>query len=157
MKYLLLLIFILPASALGQRNILNAKSPDEIGQKTIDELIIGADDSPLAYAYVNERDVLFSQTVWEVIDLNERVNFPLLYPTDTLVVRNERRPLIHYLLTNALDGNIEIYDRDNLKNTLPLDKLTAASTLSANLFPSFEFKTILSTKTEGSCLSFLSN
>ena len=125
MKYLLLLIFILPASALGQRNILNAKSPDEIGQKTIDELIIGADDSPLAYAYVNERDVLFSQTVWEVIDLNERVNFPLLYPTDTLVVRNERRPLIHYLLTNALDGNVEIYDRDNLKNTLPLDKLTA--------------------------------
>jgi hypothetical protein len=36
MKYLLLLILILPASVLGQRNILNAKSPDEIGQKTID-------------------------------------------------------------------------------------------------------------------------
>ena len=128
MKYLLLLIFILPASALGQRNILNAKSPDEIGQKTIDELIIGADDSPLAYAYVNERDVLFSQTVWEIIDLNERVNFPLYYPTDTLVVRNERRPLIHYLITNALDGYIEIYDRDNLKNKLPLDKLTSTLT-----------------------------
>ena len=128
MKYLLLLILILPASVLGQRNILNAKSPDEIGQKTIDELIIGEDDSPLAYAYVNERDVLFSQTVWEIIDLNERVNFPLYYPTDTLVVRNERRPLIHYLITNALDGYIEIYDRDNLKNKLPLDKLTSTLT-----------------------------
>ena len=99
MKYLLLLILILPASVLGQRNILNAKSPDEIGQKTIDELIIGEDDSPLAYAYVNERDVLFSQTVWEIIDLNERVNFPLYYPTDTLVVRNERRPLMHWMAT----------------------------------------------------------
>ena len=128
MKYLLLLILILPASVIGQRNILNAKSPDEIGQKTIDELIIGEDDSPLAYAYVNERDVLFSQTVWEIIDLNERVNFPLYYPTDTLVVRNERRPLIHYLITNALDGYIEIYDRDNLKNKLPLDKLTSTLT-----------------------------
>ena len=95
MRYLLLLILILPSSLTAQRNILNAKSPDEIGQKTIDELIIGEDDSPLAYAYVNERDVLFSQTVWEIIDLNERVNFPLYYPTDTLVVRNERRPLIH--------------------------------------------------------------
>ena len=131
MKYLLLLILILPASVLGQRNILNAKSPDEIGQKTIDELIIGEDDSPLAYAYVNERDVLFSQTVWEIIDLNERVNFPLYYPTDTLVVRNERRPLIHYLITNALEGYIEIYDRDNLKNKLPLDKLTSTLTYQA--------------------------
>ena len=128
MKYLLLLILILPASVIGQRNILNAKSPDEIGQKTIDELIIGEDEGPLAYAYVNERDVLFSMTVWEIIDLNERVNFPLYYPTDTLIVRNERRPLIHYLITNALDGYIEIYDRDNLKNKLPLDKLTSTLT-----------------------------
>jgi len=125
MKYLLLLILILPATVIGQRNILNAKSPDEIGQKTIDELIISENDSPLAYGYVNERDVLFSMTVWEVIDLDERVNFPLYYPTDTLIVRSDRRPLIHYLLTNALDGNIEIYDRDNLKNTLALDKLKA--------------------------------
>jgi gliding motility associated protien GldN len=126
MKYLLLLILILPTSLLGQRNILNARSPDEIGQKTIDELIIGESNGPLAYSYVNDRDVLFSQTIWEIIDLNERVNFPLYYPTDTLVVRNERRPLIHYLLTNALDGFIEIYDRDNLKNILPLDKLTSS-------------------------------
>jgi len=126
MKYLLLLILILPASVIGQRNILNAKSPDEIGQKTIDELIISENDSPLAYGYVNERDVLFSMTVWEVIDLDERVNFPLYYPTDTLIVRSDRRPLIHYLLTNALDGNIEIYDRDNLKNPLPLEKLSAS-------------------------------
>ncbi len=125
MKYLLLLILILPASVIGQRNILNAKSPDEIGQKTIDELIISENDNPLAYGYVNERDVLFSMTVWEVIDLDERVNFPLYYPTDTLIVRSDRRPLIHYLLTNALDGNIEIYARDNLKNTLALDKLKA--------------------------------
>ena len=128
MKYLLLLILILPTSLLGQRNILNAKSPDEIGQKTIDELIIGESDGPLAYSYVNERDVLFSQTVWEIIDLNERVNFPLYYPTDTTVVRNERRPLIHYLIKNAKEGNIEIYDLDNLKNILPLDKLTSILT-----------------------------
>ena len=125
MKHLILLILLLPASVLGQRNILNAKSPDEIGQKTIDELIIGEDELPLAYSYVNERDVLFSQTIWEVIDLSERVNFSLYYPTDTLIVRSERRPLMHYLLTNALDGTIDIYDRDNLKDILPLDKLTA--------------------------------
>ena len=123
MKYLLLLILILPASVLGQRNILNAKSPDEIGQKTIDELIIGEDDGPLAYAYVNERDVLFSMTVWESIDLDERVNFPLYFPADTTLVRIERRPLIHYLLTNAKDDLIEIYKSDILKDPIDLFEL----------------------------------
>jgi len=116
MRYLLLLILILPTSLLAQRNILNAKSPEEIGQKTIDELIIGADDAPLPYAYVNERDVLFSMTVWESIDLDERVNFPLYFPADTSVVRLERRPLIHYLLTNALNNNIDTYETDILKD-----------------------------------------
>ena len=123
MKYLLLLILILPASVLGQRNILNAKSPDEIGQKTIDELIIGEDEGPLAYAYVNERDVLFSMTVWESIDLDERVNFPLYFPADTTIVRVERRPLIHYLLTNALDQNIDIYETDILKDKIDVYEL----------------------------------
>ena len=37
----------------------------------------------------------------------------------------------------------------------PSDKFTAVSTLSANLFPKFEFKIILSTIIEISCLIFL--
>ena len=125
MKYLLLLILILPASVLGQRNILNAKSPDEIGQKTIDELIIGEDEGPLAYAYVNERDVLFSMTVWESIDLDERVNFPLYFPADTTVVRVERRPLIHYLITNVIVAEIplNIYTSSTLMIEKPIDNL----------------------------------
>jgi len=126
MRYLLLLILILPSSLTAQRNILNAKSPDEIGQKTIDELEIGADDAPLPYAYVNERDVLFSMTVWESIDLDERVNFPLYFPADTSIVRVERRPLIHYLLTNALDNNIDIYQTDILKDNLDLFNLNSS-------------------------------
>ena len=37
----------------------------------------------------------------------------------------------------------------------PFDRFTAVSTLSANLFPKFEFKIILSTTIEISCLIFL--
>ena len=116
MRYLLLLILILPSSLTAQRNVLNAKSPEEIGEKTYEEFVIGLDDKPLPYAYVNDRDVLFSMTVWETIDLDERVNFPLYFPADTSVVRVERRPLIHYLLTNALDENIDVYQTDILKD-----------------------------------------
>ena len=42
-------------------------------------------------------------------------------------------------------------------NIKPLAKFTAVSTLSANLLPNDAFRTILSTKTEISCLSFLFN
>ena len=109
---------------LGQRNILNAKTPEEIGQKTIEELIIEEYERPLAYAYISERDVLFSMTIWESIDLDERVNFPFYFPADTTLVRVERRPLIHYLLTNALDKNIEnIYETDRLKDKISLIEL----------------------------------
>ena len=125
MKYLLLLILILPTSVLGQRNILNAKSPVDIGKKTPDELYIGQDEGPLAYAYVNERDVLFSMTVWESIDLDERVNFPLYFPADTTVVRIERRPLIHYLISNVIDAEkpLSIYTTSTLMIKKPIDKL----------------------------------
>ena len=125
MKKLILLILILPLTLFAQRNILNAKSPSEIGQKTNDELRIGLNDSPLAYSYVNERDILFSMTVWESIDLNERVNFPLYFPSDTTVVRLERRPLIHYLITNVIDSEepLDTYISSTLMQTQTIYEL----------------------------------
>ena len=72
-------ITLLPASMLAQANILNAKRPQEIGQKT-EAQKAQDNDTPLAYGYVDDRDILWSKTVWEVIDLDERVNFALYYP-----------------------------------------------------------------------------
>ena len=64
---------------LSQANILNAKSPEEIGDKYLyDE--VSADQGPLEYEFVDDKDVLFSKTIWEVISLDERVNFPMYYP-----------------------------------------------------------------------------
>ena len=81
---LLMLVFGFQLSS-AQINILNAKVATEIGVKT--EAQIQADnDKPLPYGYVDDRDILWSVEVWEVIDLNERANFPLLFPTDTLDV-----------------------------------------------------------------------
>jgi len=126
MKHLLLTVLILPVFAFGQVNVLNAKTPEQIGVMTDEEVDLN-NNSPLPYAYVNERDVLFSKTIWEVIDLNERVNFPLFYPSDTTLVRDERRPLIHYLLVNAKNQTIPfVYKKDNLKEKLSLEELNAA-------------------------------
>ena len=123
MKQLTLFICFLPMIALSQANILNAKSPEEIGDKYLyDE--VSADQGPLEYEFVDDRDVLFSKTIWEVISLDERVNFPMYYPVDTTVVGNERRPLIHHLYTAVLNGDIKnVYEQDNLKDKKSVEKL----------------------------------
>ena len=98
-------VALLPISMMAQANILNAKLPEEIGKKT--EAQIAADnDSPLPYGYVDDRDILWSKTVWEVIDLDERVNFPLYYPLDTIDIGADRRSLYDVFMTNIKNGKL---------------------------------------------------
>ena len=102
---LLLSVFAFQLSK-AQVNILNAKVASEIGVKS--EARIEADnDKPLPYGYVDDRDILWSVEVWEVIDLNERANFPLLFPTDTLEIDAYRRSLYDVLLKNIKNGKIQ--------------------------------------------------
>ena len=96
----------LPASGLAQANILNAKKPEEIGIRTASQKEID-NDAPLDYGYVDDRDILWSKTVWETIDLDERVNFPLYYPTDTVGIGSDRRSLYDVLIKNIKDGTLQ--------------------------------------------------
>jgi gliding motility associated protien GldN len=98
---------------------LNAKTPDEIGKKTPAQLI-SDNDKPLPYGYVHDRDVLMGKTIWEIIDVDERINFPLYYPIDTAFVGKERRSLFDVLVKNIKNGKItEVYVDDyfNTKKT----------------------------------------
>lgn len=100
------IVLLMGMSAQAQLNILNAKSPDEIGVKTESQIAYD-NDNPLPYGYIDERDVLWSKTTWEIIDLDERVNFPLYYPIDTNNIGSERRSLYDVLVKNIKDGSIE--------------------------------------------------
>jgi len=99
-------VTLLPASILAQANILNAKKPQEIGMKTDAQKELD-NDTPLEYGYVDDRDILWSKTVWETIDLDERVNFPLYYPTDTIDIGADRRSLYDVLVKNIRNGKLE--------------------------------------------------
>ncbi len=99
-------VAMLPASMMAQANILNAKKPEEIGMKTEAQKALD-NDAPLDYGYVDDRDILWSKTVWETIDLDERVNFPMYYPTDTIDIGPDRRSLFDVLLKNLKNGNLE--------------------------------------------------
>ncbi|TMM59515.1 gliding motility protein GldN [Maribacter algarum] len=101
-------VTLLPASMMAQANILNAKKPQEIGIKTEAQKALD-NDAPLEYGYVDDRDILWSKTVWETIDLDERVNFPMYYPTDTVDIGSDRRSLFHVLIKNVKSGKLDAY------------------------------------------------
>ena len=107
-------------TSFAQSNLLNAKTPDEIGVKSEAQLI-SDNDKPLPYGYVHDRDVLMGKTVWELVDLDERINFPLYYPVDTANVGKERRSLFDILIKGIKQGKItEVYADDyfNTKKTM---------------------------------------
>jgi gliding motility associated protien GldN len=122
LKNLLLVVFSVLGTygSFAQSNLLNAKTPAEIGKKTAAQLE-SDNDKPLPYGYVHDRDVLMGKTMWEIIDLDERINFPLYYPVDTAFVGKERRSLFQVLLNGIKDGKItEVYGDDyfNAKKSL---------------------------------------
>ena len=96
----------------GQANLLNSRVPQEVGKLT-EQQIAANDESPLAYGYIDDRDVLWSKTVWEKIDLDERINFPYYFPSEPGNLGEERRSLFDVLIQGIEDGRIkEIYFDD---------------------------------------------
>lgn len=106
----LMVFFSLVSSvAFAQSNLLNAKSPDQIGKKTAAQDSLD-NDKPLPYGYVGDRDILLGRKVWEVIDLNQRINFPMYFPVEDNL-GPDRKPLYDVLTTAIRDGKIaEVYD-----------------------------------------------
>ncbi|WP_272021948.1 gliding motility protein GldN [Olleya namhaensis] len=107
-KSLLAVVFgvCFASQSVAQSNILNAKSPSEIGVRTAEQKALD-NDKPLEYGYVDDRDIMFAKMTWEKVILDERVNFPLYYPVDTNNIGSERRSLFD-VLTKAIDeGKIE--------------------------------------------------
>jgi len=114
------------SSVFAQANILNAKSPDEIGVRTDAQRAVD-NDKPLEYGYVDDRDVLFSKMTWEKVVLDERSNFPLYYPVDTNNIGKDRRSLYDVLMKNIKNGKIEnIYDDSYFTTKRTLKDIEAA-------------------------------
>jgi len=116
-NFLIVMISILGSVAsYAQPNLLNAKIPEEIGLKSAAQL--NADnDKPLEYGYVDDRDVLMGKTVWEIIDLSERINFPLYFPIDTANIGPDRRSLYDVLTRAIRSGEISEVYSDSYFNT----------------------------------------
>jgi gliding motility associated protien GldN len=118
-KYISSLLVLVSGFALSQ-TILNASSPEEFRQmrsentRKIGDSVVSNKVTPLEYGYVDEKDILKSMFVWEVIDLNDKLNQPFYYDNPDGLQSKTTRSLYQILLDAALDGKIEeVYEDEN--------------------------------------------
>lgn len=118
MRNFLIVILSITAgvASFAQSNLLNAKTPEQIGLKSAAQLN-SDNDKPLAYGYVHDRDVLMGKMTWEIIDLSEKINFALYFPIDTANIGSERRSLYDVLTKALRSGKITDVYTDSYFNT----------------------------------------
>ena len=85
-KILYSLICLSSAMAFGQSSILNANSPQTFRE---DREIKKDSITPLKYGFIEDKDILRSMVVWEIIDMNGKINQPFYHKSDGLVTQNK--------------------------------------------------------------------
>jgi len=109
---------------LAQANLLNAKVPQEVGIQN-EQQVKADNNDPIEYGFVDDRDILWSKTVWETINLDERINFPYYYPNNNNgYLSSARQSLYRVLIDNIESGDItEIYSDDYFSEKITFSDL----------------------------------
>ncbi|KQT17029.1 gliding motility protein GldN [Chryseobacterium sp. Leaf404] len=130
-KYISSLLVLASGLAFSQ-TILNASSPEEFRQMRSDNMrkvgdtVISNKVAPLEYGFVDDKDILKSMMVWEIIDLNDKINQPFYYDNPNGLLSKNTRSLYQILLDAALNGEIEeVYDDENFTTKLSPDGIKA--------------------------------
>jgi gliding motility associated protien GldN len=64
----------------------------------------------ISYSPLREADVLWEKKIWRIIDLKERINYPLFYPTEPISDRMSLWDVIKYGVMK--EGSLTIYEGD---------------------------------------------
>jgi len=63
--------------------------------------------TPIPYPFVRESDIIWEKRVWRIIDLREKMNYPLYYPTSRM---QDRISLVQRLIDAVKYNEISAYD-----------------------------------------------
>lgn len=143
--FLLILLIFFTNQGFSQANLLNAKNPSEIGDSSASSEAI---TEFVDYEYVDDKDILWSKVVYEFIDLNERLNFPLLFPVNDTKYDDTRKSLWRVIKENIENGKIsEVYDSNNDNFTEASRIVGKDSTdLEANIYKNYNITDIYKSK-----------
>ena len=143
--FLLILLIFLANESFSQANLLNAKNPSEIGDSSASSKAI---NEFVDYEKVDDKDILWSKVVYEFIDLNERLNFPLLFPVNDTKYDDTRKSLWRVIRENIENGKIsEVYDSNNDNFTEASRIIGKDSTdLEAKVFKNYNISDIYKSK-----------
>ncbi len=83
---------------------------------------------PVPYKYLRESDVMWTKRIWRLVDLNEKINHPLYYPTTPI---SDRMSLIDLLLWGINTEGITPYATDDDRFTQPITRSTIETTFGA--------------------------
>lgn len=153
---------------INSMSILNAKSPEsfrkyrEMNMIKQGDSLVSTKIEPLKYGFIADKDILKSMVVWEIIDMNDKLNQPFYHNEDGLVSQNKS---LYRLLFEAInDGRIkEVYDdemfmtrlnpeaiQSRIKNEVMsdagIDRINEKGALTADEMK--EFTNVYETKTE---------
>ena len=142
--FLFTLLIFFANDTFAQANLLNAKNPLEVGDSSSSKAIVEFMD----YEYVDDKDILWSKVVYEFIDLNERLNFPLLFPVNDTKYDDTRKSLWRIIRENIENGKIsEVYDSNNDNFTEASRIIGKDSTdLEANIYKNYNISDIYKSK-----------
>ena len=143
--FLLILLIFFTNQGFSQANLLNAKNPSEIGDSSASSEAI---TEFVDYEYVDDKNILWSKVVYEFIDLNERLNFPLLFPVNDTKYDDTRKSLWRVIKENIENGKIsEVYDSNNDNFTEASRIVGKDSTdLEANIYKNYNITDIYKSK-----------
>ncbi|MFV0554862.1 MAG: gliding motility protein GldN [Mangrovibacterium sp.] len=121
MKRLILAAVLLVAAELFHGNTAQAQIVDGAFQRT--DMV---DRKPMELPFVREADVMWSKRIWRIIDLREKVNQKMYFPTTEMENKNN---LINTLLKGIKEEKITAYDAasdDEFKVPMTYDQVKEA-------------------------------
>ncbi len=118
-KFISSLFVVSSVMSFAQSSILNASSP----QTFREEREVKKDSiTPLKYGFIEDKDILRSMVVWEIIDMNDKINQPFYHNSDGLVTQN--KSLYTILLDAVNNGKIkEVYRDDSFTSRLTPEEI----------------------------------
>src|SRR5690606_16575046 len=131
MKCLFFGLVSLVASLSFAQNVLNAVSPEQLREQRANRTkvteagdTVSTEAVPLEYGYIEDKDIIWSKVVWEVIDLNERLNQPYYRASDGLLT--ESASLYDALVEGVRSGKItQVFDDEYFTTKMTYDQIVA--------------------------------